>query len=195
MDELLAKLPAIAAAVNSFKSEAVQQQVMAAILSGWSGGASSDARAAASESASTSTSKPRRRLRGKAGDSAGDEEKSTRTRRRPGSFTIVKDLDLRPKDKQSLKDFTAAKRPKGFQEHIAIAVHYMKTTLQVPRVSVDHVYTCFKDQSWRLPGDLANTISVTASSKGWLDSRDRSDIHMTTVGENLIEHDLPRQKS
>jgi hypothetical protein len=55
------------------------------------------------------------------------------------------------------------------------------------------VYTCFKNEKWRIPKDLRNMLHQTAS-EGWLDTSNQDDIKITTLCENLIEQDLPREK-
>jgi hypothetical protein len=47
---------------------------------------------------------------------------------------------------------------------------------------------------WRVPADLANTLQYTASKDGWLDTKKMDDIKVTTIGENVVEHDLPPGK-
>jgi hypothetical protein len=69
----------------------------------------------------------------------------------------------------------------------------LKTELGVSNVTLSHVFTCFKDAHWRVPPDLANALALTAHRKGWVDTRDTDDLSVTTHGENLIEHDLPRK--
>ena len=58
-------------------------------------------------------------------------------------------------------------------------------------VTADHIYTAFKGLAWRVPSDLVNTLQQ-AGSKGWLDTANSADIKVTPMGENLVEHDLPK---
>jgi hypothetical protein len=106
--------------------------------------------------------------------------------------TIVKDLNLKPKGKTPFAEFAKAKLPKTNQEKCTVSVYYLTEELALKAVSPDHVYTCYKDLKWKVPADLYNTLVLTAHRKGWLDTSDMTSIALTTHGENLVEHDLPR---
>lgn len=107
---------------------------------------------------------------------------------------LVKDLNLKPKGKRSLDELVQEKRPKSLYEKCTLCVYYLRGELSIPAVSVSHIYTCFKQMKWKLPTDLGNTLSYTASRYGWLDSGNMQDLRTTAIGENLVEHDLPRSK-
>lgn len=107
------------------------------------------------------------------------------------SLSIEKNLNLKPKGKKSLDDFVAQKQPKANHEKCTVAVYYLRHELEQPKISASHVHTCFKHMGWRVPSDLPNTLAWTASNKGLLDTKKMDDIKVTTIGENLIEHDLP----
>jgi hypothetical protein len=115
---------------------------------------------------------------------------SSKAKLRP---SIVKDLDLNPKGKKPFKDFVQEKQPATNQEKCAIAVYYLRRELGLKTVSTDHVYTCYKNVVWRIPADLYNVLLLTASRKGWIDTSNTNSISVTTQGENLVEHDLPRK--
>jgi hypothetical protein len=108
------------------------------------------------------------------------------------SRTMLKDLNLKPSGTKSFKDFAAEKKPGSNLEKCVVAVYYVERIIKKGPVSADHVFTCFKAEGWRVPSDLDNTLQYVASQKAWIDTRDMSDIKVTTHGENLIEHDLPK---
>lgn len=107
------------------------------------------------------------------------------------SLSIVKDLNLKPKGKKSFDDFVDEKKPKSNQQKCTLSVYYLRHELELPKVSSAHVFTCFKHMKWRVPADLPNTLQYTASKDGWLDTKKMDDIKVTTIGENVVEHDLP----
>jgi hypothetical protein len=111
-----------------------------------------------------------------------------------GSLGMVKDLNLKPKDKTSLDEFIEKKKPTSYYEKCATLVYYLKNELCLPNVTENHVYSCFKHMKWRIPADLSNTLAYTASQYGWLDTSNLQDVKVTTMGENLVEHDLPKKK-
>ena len=108
-------------------------------------------------------------------------------------MSLVKDLDLRPEDRQSLRDFHSSKNPSGQKENIAVFVYYLTKTLEIEGITPHHVFTCFKDVRVRTPRDLPQAIRETASRNGWVDSSDGDDIKITNHGENFVEHDLPKK--
>jgi hypothetical protein len=87
------------------------------------------------------------------------------------------------------------KKPNSIYEKCTVAAYYLKHVLGLKAVSANHIFTCFKHVKWRVPADLLNSLSYTASQYGWLDTSDRQSVNVSTMGENLIEHDLPRVKS
>lgn len=132
-----------------------------------------------------------------------DKRKSMKTVRKTSSkgttkgktsHTLLKSLDLAPSGKKSFKDFVAETQPTSNPEKCVVAVYYVAKILEKPSVGTDHVFTCFKLQTWRVPANLDNTLQWVASQKAWLDTASMSNIKITTHGENLIEHDLPRTK-
>ncbi len=124
------------------------------------------------------------------------KNKSSRSRKAPkkssANPSLVKNLNLRPSGKKALKDFVAEKAPTNQLQRCVVAVYYLKNILGLPAVGMNHVYTCFKDQGWRVPADLRNTLQSAASHRGWLDTANIDDIKLVPAGENLVEHDLPR---
>jgi len=110
-----------------------------------------------------------------------------------GKPTIVKDLNLTPKGKKAFTAFAQEKGPKDNQQKCVVAVYYLRHELALDKVSIDHVYTCYKDAKWRVPANLYHTLVLTAHRKGWLDTTDMTSITITARGENLVEQDLPRK--
>lgn len=104
---------------------------------------------------------------------------------------LVKDLNLKPADRQSLADFADEKQPASMVDKVVVCVYYLSRISDVSAVSFDHIYTAFKALAWRLPKDFRNMVHQ-AGSRGWLDTKRRGDIAVTTIGENYVEHDLPK---
>lgn len=115
-------------------------------------------------------------------------------RRRVGGPTALRDLDLAPTGKKSLKAFVQDKQPKTQHDKNATAVYYLRETLGITKVTVDHVFTAYKDMGWREPGNLANSLALTASRKRFLDTASLDDIKLTPPGRNHVSQDLPAPK-
>lgn len=122
-----------------------------------------------------------------------DSKKKSKTKGK-SSLSMVKDLNLKPKGNQSLDEFVDQKKPSSHYEKCAVSTYYLKHELGLSAISENHVFTCMKHMKWRIPADLSNTLAYTASRYGWLDTSDLQNIKITTMGENLVEHDLPRKK-
>jgi hypothetical protein len=119
-------------------------------------------------------------------------KKVTRPKKK-ATFSIVKDLNLKPSGKDSFNDFVDVKNPTSMVGKITVAVYYLSQVVGIDQISVDHVYTCFKWMNWKLPAQFVNMIHQ-AGAKGWLDTSDRDNIVLTTLGENLVEHELRAKK-
>lgn len=117
----------------------------------------------------------------------------TKAKAKP-SLSLVKDLNLKPEGKKSLDEFSDIRKPNSHYEKSTVAAYYLKHELDLPAITESHVYTCFKHMKWRVPANLSNTLAYTASHFGWLDTSNLQDIKVTTMGENLVEHDLPKKK-
>lgn len=115
------------------------------------------------------------------------------TKRKPGMPSFDKSLDLRPEDARSFGDFATEKAPKDFNERNAVIVYWLTRVAGQNEATVDQVYTCYKDRRWRVPADLRNSLSRTASTKGWIDSSSMQSLKITVSGENFVEHELPAQ--
>ena len=121
---------------------------------------------------------------------AGGEKKAPKARKNP-TYSFVKDLNLRPQGKKSLKDFITEKAPQDQQARLAAIIYYLTKDLGLPNVGVNHVYTALKEIGERVPSDIAQIARNIAGRKGWLDSADSDDLKVTTRGENFVEHELP----
>jgi len=118
--------------------------------------------------------------------------KGKKTKKKRKALSINKNLNLHPEGKKSFKDFFASKQPQNRQEQCVVSVYYLERVLEHSPIDASDVYTCFKDAGWKIPADLENVLSWTASQKGWLDTSDMSNIVIAISGKNVIEHELPR---
>lgn len=108
-------------------------------------------------------------------------------------LSVVKDLNLK-KDgtTPSLRDFFAQKSPQTFLEQNVLFVYYLQRLREIPNITQNHIYTSYKEVNLRVPGAFYQSLLDTRT-RGWIDTANTEDIRITTVGENFVEHDLPRQ--
>jgi hypothetical protein len=105
-------------------------------------------------------------------------------------YKQLKDLNLKPAGKTSAVDFVEEKKPSNLLQKCVVALYYLVNTLELEAVTTDHIYTFYKFMQWPVPSDLVNTLQQTGT-KGWLDTANSSDIKITHMGDNLVEHELP----
>jgi hypothetical protein len=201
-ERLKAQMPEIAKAVNAFASEQVQQQAFRVLIRSLAGDragdepdASEDVAEGTPDKGELSDRRPRhgrgkRAAVAKAASATGIPARAT-GRRKAGPLSLDKSLNLRPKDRQSFADFAAEKTPRTQHEKNVVAVYWLTRVAGLGQATVDQVYTCYKDRTWRVPPDLRNNLAVAASTKAWIDTSNMDDLKVTVNGENYVEHDLP----
>jgi hypothetical protein len=129
------------------------------------------------------------------GDANGDKKASKTANRRKESYSIVKDLDLSSKDgKRTLRGYYTEKQPSTGMERATMFVYYLKKFAGIDSISPDHIYTCYKEVGVPVPKALKQSLLDTAFRKGSIDTSDLNNITLTTVGENMVEYDLPTKK-
>ncbi|RUU52517.1 hypothetical protein [Mesorhizobium sp. M2C.T.Ca.TU.002.02.1.1] len=199
LDSLLARMPKIAAAVNEFKSEAIQQSAFNALLAayGFKVAQTTLANAAqAPEITEGQEAEPAARttIEGvKSKNPASPKPRQKKSSSASGqSFRFLRELDLRPEGKKSIFEFVADKAPQSNEDRFAVAVYYLEQILELSGVTADHVGTAFRMiPEWREPSDVKASLRVTSSRKGTIITTDMDNIRMTPHGRNFVEHDLP----
>ena len=181
---LLQELPTIAKVVNAFSSNEVQKMAYDLLLQSLIGQVPDQV------PPDTGRGKRSRSRKSKSGHKVGAKPRQQTRRAQP---SIVQDLNLRPKNGKSLRDFMAEKAPKKQPEQLAVMVYYLKKRAKVDKVTVDHVYTCFKEVNVRVPGRIEQSLRNTSHRKGWISTEDLGDVTLTVTGENFVEHDLPHK--
>ncbi len=137
---------------------------------------------------------------GSAHDNASQQAGETRQRRsrKPSakrSWTRVKDINFRPAGKMPLRDFAAEKDPRNNHERNVVAVYYLETVVEISGIEVGHVLAAYSECGWKAPAIPDNSLMVTASTKGWLDTANMKMIRTTLSGQNFIEYDMPARKA
>lgn len=125
------------------------------------------------------------------------EKKLSKARKRNNSkqLQLIKDLDLSGKGiEKSLQAFVTEKKPTTNIERTTVFIYYLQNVLQLTEITIDHVFSCYKDIGVRLPQNLPQNINDVASSKyGYIQVNNGKYI-MSILGTNLVEHDLPKKE-
>jgi hypothetical protein len=109
------------------------------------------------------------------------------------AITFLTELNLRPKGKESFKDFVANYNIKTSEELNLLIIYYLKDVLN-EKVTLSHIYTCLKDLGKKIPTHLKQVLINNKNKKNWINLADWDDIKFTTAGMNYIEHDLIKTK-
>lgn len=104
------------------------------------------------------------------------------------SYSFV-DLDLIPDGEESLKDFFGKYKVSNNFERNIVILYYLKKKLDLENVGVNHIYTCYKHLSLKIPL-LGQSLRDTKNRKGWIDTSNSDDLQVTRTGENYIEHEI-----
>lgn len=109
------------------------------------------------------------------------------------SYQIIKDINFRSENgKPSLSEFCITKKPKSNIEFNVLAIYYLTKVMGLENITIDHVYTCYKETNRPVPISLKQSLFDTSSSRyGYIDIKDNN-FSIPTRGENLVEHELPK---
>ena len=130
-----------------------------------------------------STTKPKK--------SKSTKPKSTTSPKVNAEMKFLTDLNLRPKGKESLKDFAAKYQIKTSEELSLLIVYYLKETLQ-ETVTLAHIFTCLKELGKKIPTHLKQVLTNNKNTKHWIDLSDWNDIKYSVAGMNYMEHDFTK---
>lgn len=123
--------------------------------------------------------------------------KAAKSARRKGtsasSHAMITDLDFSGHgDRPAFADFVQEKSPDSDAEFNTVAVYYLSKHLSVSDIGQDHVYTCYKAAKRKVPTNMPQSLRNTHSRTGAIEyDRGPKNIRVTTIGENVVEHDLP----
>jgi hypothetical protein len=196
--ELLDAMPRIAEAANAFKSEENQRSVLGVLLRAYglpdqpsaAVGAGLSVVPPLADHPADAAADVRHAQDGEAGGARRRSRKSAGKK----SWTRVHDINFRPAGKEALRDFAASKAPVSFDEKNLVIVYYLEDMLEITPIGVGHVLAGYQECGWKSPSDPENSVAKTSSRKGWLDTSDRSAIHVVHAGRNTVEHDMPIKK-
>lgn len=199
IDALLERMPKIAAAVNAFESEGVQQSAFEALVAAFGVGSRNhqNSEHASNRRAKTPEPPPEQEEEDAAENQGRQKRKARATGGSTGtSIAPVKDLNLRPKDVESFDDFVAKKLPRDNQEKFAVAVYWLEEIAKINPITLPHLAAVFKQTSgWRESGNLRKGVQMTGFRKNTINTSDLNNLCTTPHGRNFVEHDLPAKST
>lgn len=72
-----------------------------------------------------------------------------------------------------------------------MAVYYLQQILGLEGITLNHVYTCYREVGFKAPDAFGQSLRDTASRTGNLDTSNTNSIKITHRGVMFVEHDLP----
>jgi hypothetical protein len=198
-ERLLDAMPRIAEAVNAFTSEDNQRAALAALV-GALGIAPGETRVVREPLVVPPDEQNSVEATGQIGADAdtavaeasnGKAKPSNRRRHTAKKPEPIRDLDFRPEDKQSFKDFDEEKNPRTMDQRNLASVFWLEQVAQVPDISAGHVMAAYKERGWREPANPANALQATASRESWIDTKNMKSIVTTPSGRNQVKFEMP----
>ncbi len=120
-------------------------------------------------------------------------KKTRNSKAKRSTPTIVKDLDLHPAGKDSLRDFYGKYTAKSNFEKNLVFAYWLQEIAGVSGISEDHIFTCYRHiDGVKAPAALYQSLIDTSKRKGWLDTTDTDNISVPIPGVNHLEHDLAK---
>lgn len=81
---------------------------------------------------------------------------------------------------------------KSNYERNLIFVYYLQYILQEDKITLDHLFTCYRNVGQKIPKALEQSMRDTSKDKGWVDIDELENIKVPVAGMNHIEHDLAK---
>lgn len=100
----------------------------------------------------------------------------------------LSDLNLRPDGKISLRDFFGQYDIKSNFDRNIIYVYYLEKVLEIPTITIDHIFTCYRETNQKIP-NIYQSLIDTKGRKWWIDTTNIDSIKTTITGTNYIEFD------
>lgn len=107
---------------------------------------------------------------------------------------FIKTLNLNGSNSENdLKNFIEGKKPASNVQRTTLFVYFLQNKLGLSDITIDHIFTCYKNIGVRVPNNLPQNITDACSSRfGFLD-RNNGKLTMSVVGTNFVEYDLPKK--
>ncbi|WP_342487607.1 hypothetical protein MKY83_19265 [Bacillus sp. FSL M8-0266] len=117
-----------------------------------------------------------------------------KTNNKSESYQQNKNLNLIPKGNQSFKEFYDLKKPISSKDFNIVAVYYLEKILGRNEITIEDIYTCYKQSLHKMPKRLKQSLADTSSKSGLINIQNNL-YSIPLLGENYIEHNLPKLKN
>ncbi|GEP98112.1 hypothetical protein CCY01nite_43720 [Chitinophaga cymbidii] len=96
-------------------------------------------------------------------------------------------IDFYPSGQESLEVFFKKFAVKNDNERNLLFVYYFQEILKNANITLDHLYTCYDHLNLRIPENMDKSIGNTKSRTGWVETKDRLNLALTTAGRNKMK--------
>lgn len=110
------------------------------------------------------------------------------------TYTYIQDLKLgHIGDRPSLVEFMDAKLPITNEERNLVFLYYLQHILKIKPITLDHIYTCYREAKIRAPLNIENSLRMTAEQRGWIKANQNGSMTVTPDGKLYVEKQLPKK--
>lgn len=110
------------------------------------------------------------------------------------AYTYMQDLKLgHAGDRPSLVEFMDAKLPITNEERNLVFLYYLQHILKIKPITLDHIYTCYREAKIRAPLNIENSLRMTAEHRGWIKANQNGAMTVTPDGKLYVEKHLPKK--
>lgn len=143
----------------------------------------------------SATTEPKDNASRNSADDSQPKTKSKAKKKNTKAPQLLKDLNLRGSNgEKGLGEFVAEKKPVTNFERSTVFIYFLENKLHLTDITIDHVFSCYKDLGARVPGNLQQNLADISSSKiGYINTKDGK-YSLTVKGSNFVEHDLPKKE-
>ncbi|MCK6630643.1 MAG: hypothetical protein L6R45_36435 [Anaerolineae bacterium] len=110
------------------------------------------------------------------------------------TYTYLQTLELgHTSGHPALVEFMDAKLPITNEERNLVFLYYLQHILKVKPITLDHVYTCYREAKIRAPLNIENSLRLTAEHRGWIKANQNGSMSVTPEGKLYVEKQLPKK--
>jgi hypothetical protein len=110
------------------------------------------------------------------------------------TYTFMQDLKLSAASgRPALVEFMDAKLPITNEERNLVFMYYLQHILKAKPITLDHVYTCYREAKIRAPLNIENSLRMTAEHRGWIKANQNGSMTVTPEGKQYVEKHLPKK--
>jgi hypothetical protein len=117
---------------------------------------------------------------------ASDVIERPRPRRTPRTPNVLNNIDIKA-GKVALADFVKQMNPQSVHDKFAVIAVWLKEQHDLPEITGDHIYTCFRLLDWPAPDDVDQRLREIKHGKKWFDKGDsKGGYKINIVGLNAV---------